>query len=383
MNALIKQYNLSKDGTSPILSSWIAPEGKFGFAELRSIEETTAVITYLNGLVIAPNVTLRVGRPKGYLPDSLDPLLQSLNITLDPPLVPSHPQVITLPELGNLPAITTSPSQLGSRIIPVSSLVDLTNVLMISNLPATLTMAEIRELFSSFGEILNLNLIKTPQGVTQNVVINFADPSSSTTVLESMNNLDFSGFRLSIQRVPPNTAALLIKPVNSLDEEKTENEQKEENDVKLKETKNLSSNVIVMSNMTIEEDLVDDELFNELIQDIKEECEKHSKVISINISRKKEEIDTKDGEDDDIDKIYGKVFIEFQTNNDAEKVLKVLIGRKFNNQIIKGKFFPSDIYNNEIIPRINKENIENKQNKIGENLNNNNKIDEVEVDDLD
>lgn len=65
LNGAMKQIGISKDGQNSVITAWVAPDGHFAFAEMRTIEEANAAMLHLNG-VQCGQLPLRIGRPKGY-----------------------------------------------------------------------------------------------------------------------------------------------------------------------------------------------------------------------------------------------------------------------------------------------------------------------------
>ena len=65
LNGAMKQMGISKDGQNSVITAWVAPDGHFAFAEVRTIEEANAAMLHLNG-VQCGQFALRIGRPKGY-----------------------------------------------------------------------------------------------------------------------------------------------------------------------------------------------------------------------------------------------------------------------------------------------------------------------------
>ena len=64
VNMALGQLGFAKDQKT-VLSAWISPDGHYGFCEVRTIEEATAALTYLNGIQVGA-YCLKIGRPKGY-----------------------------------------------------------------------------------------------------------------------------------------------------------------------------------------------------------------------------------------------------------------------------------------------------------------------------
>jgi len=65
VNTALQQLGFSKDIQKSVLSAWISPDGHYGFCEVRTVEEATAALTYLNGIQVGA-YCLKIGRPKGY-----------------------------------------------------------------------------------------------------------------------------------------------------------------------------------------------------------------------------------------------------------------------------------------------------------------------------
>jgi hypothetical protein len=83
-------------------------------------------------------------------------------------------------------------------------------------------------------------------------------------VISGMNNLEIAGQRISVQRVPVSSAAVLLRPIKSSPKSATSNQflqvSSQETD-KASMTQWKPSTVIQLSNMTTEEDLADDQLY--------------------------------------------------------------------------------------------------------------------------
>lgn len=172
VNAAMKQVGLCKDNsTNPVISVWISPDSHFAFVEMRSMEEATAALTYLNGIQIGVH-SLKIGRPKGYNAASSASLLAAVG---GAPIQPSGNGLGgNLLSIGN--AITAANPLLsglaggagivgnggggfglgaaaGLGMLPSAIAEPPSNVIMVSNLPALITEDQIRELFTPFGEV--------------------------------------------------------------------------------------------------------------------------------------------------------------------------------------------------------------------------------------
>jgi len=93
------------------------------------------------------------------------------------------------------------------------------------------------------------------------------------------------------------------------------------------------SKVMTLSNMVTQEDLQDDETFEEILEDTKEECGKYGTIESLVIPR------PKDGPHG-----IGLVFVQFSTPAEAKKAIEGLRGRTFAGNKVEAKFFPEQKY---------------------------------------
>ena len=88
--------------------------------------------------------------------------------------------------------------------------------------------------------------------------------------------------------------------------------------------------------MVTPEELKDDEEYEEIVDDIREECNRHGAVRSIEIPRPLEGVEDVPG--------VGKVFVEFVSVSDCVKAQQALTGRKFANRIVVTSFYEPERY---------------------------------------
>merc|ERR1712154_515230 len=100
----------------------------------------------------------------------------------------------------------------------------------------------------------------------------------------------------------------------------------------------MESNVILLSDMVTADDLKDDEEYQEIVDDIREECSKFGVVKSMTIPRPAGENVMVPG--------LGKVFVEMETVDQAKVAIKELSGRTFENGHVVASYFSEDKYAN-------------------------------------
>lgn len=94
--------------------------------------------------------------------------------------------------------------------------------------------------------------------------------------------------------------------------------------------------ILCLLNMVTAEELADDEEYEDIVQDIKEECSKYGHVLSVEIPRPT--ANNPDGHG------VGKIYIEYQDQSEAIKAQNALAGRKFSQRVVMTMFYNPDMY---------------------------------------
>ena len=94
--------------------------------------------------------------------------------------------------------------------------------------------------------------------------------------------------------------------------------------------------VLCLLNMVVEEELVDEEEYKEILEEIREECNKFGKIKSMEIPRPVAGVEVPG---------CGKVFVEFASSNDCKKAMRNLRGRrKLSSRVVVTSFFALEKY---------------------------------------
>lgn len=93
--------------------------------------------------------------------------------------------------------------------------------------------------------------------------------------------------------------------------------------------------VLSLMNMVTPEELEDEEEYEDITEDVKEECGKYGIVKSIEIPRPIKGVEVPG---------VGKIFVEFNSIIDCRKAQQALTGRKFANRVVVTSFFDPDKY---------------------------------------
>ncbi|VDP17067.1 unnamed protein product [Soboliphyme baturini] len=96
-----------------------------------------------------------------------------------------------------------------------------------------------------------------------------------------------------------------------------------------------ATEVLCLMNMVTAEELKDNDEYEDILEDIREECTKYGAVKSVEIPRPIEGLDVPG---------VGKVFVEFSNVAECQRAQQGLTGRKFANRVVVTSYFDPDLY---------------------------------------
>jgi splicing factor U2AF subunit len=271
---------------NPILACQINLEKNFAFIEFRSIDETTAGMAF-DGINFMGQ-QLKIRRPRDYVPMQQD-----------------------YAAMGRMPV---------SNIV-----VDSPYKIFIGGLPTHLTSDQVKELLSSFGQLKAFNLV-----VDQNTGLSkgyafceYLDSSLTDQAIAGLNGMQLGENKLLVQ-LSCTGARTTSTAVNT---------QTQIAGIDLSKGAGPPTEVLCLMNMITEEELVQDEEYEDILEDVREECVKYGNVVSLEIPRP--------GVDE---RGIGKVFVEFSSQNECQRAQAALTGRKFANRVVVTSYFSPDLY---------------------------------------
>lgn len=89
--------------------------------------------------------------------------------------------------------------------------------------------------------------------------------------------------------------------------------------------------VLQLLNMVTVDELLDNDDYEEILEDVGEECGKYGRVLSLKIPRPSGGSRQQPG--------VGKIFVKFDTEQSATSALKALAGRKFSDRTVVVSYF--------------------------------------------
>jgi len=97
----------------------------------------------------------------------------------------------------------------------------------------------------------------------------------------------------------------------------------------------VSTEVLCLLNMVTEEELRDEDEFEDIMEDVREECGRYGRVKSLEIPRPITGVDVPG---------VGKIFVEFESVSECQKAQQALTGRKFANRVVVTSYYDPDRY---------------------------------------
>ena len=284
---------LAQTTGNPVLACQINIDKNFAFLEFRSIDETTQAMAF-DGINFKGQ-SLKLRRPRDYQP---------------------MPGLSENPNL-NVPGVV-------STVVPDSA-----HKLFAGGIPSYLNEDQVKELFTSFGQLKSFNLVKdSTTGLSKGYAFfEYLDISITDTAIAGLNGMQLADKKLLVQRASvgcKNPIALNSAPV-----------QIQVPGLPTVQGPGQPTEILCLLNMVTDEELTDEEEYEDILDDIREKCATYGGVKSIEIPRPVPGVEVPG---------LGKVFVEFYSIPDCQKAQHALTGLKFSNRIVVTSYFDPDKY---------------------------------------
>ncbi|XP_006893799.1 PREDICTED: splicing factor U2AF 65 kDa subunit-like [Elephantulus edwardii] len=296
-NAQMRLGGLTQAPGNPVLAVQISQDKNFAFLEFRSVDETTQAMAF-DGIIFQGQ-SLKIRRPHDYRP---------------------------------LPGMTENPSVyvpgVVSTVVPDSA-----HKLFIGGLPIYLNEERVKELLTSFGPLKSFNLVKdSATGLSKGYAFcEYVDINVTDQTIAGLNGMPLGDKKLMVQRASVGAKDATLSTIN-------------QTPVTLQVPGLMSSQVqmgghptevLCLINMVLPEELLDDEEYEDIVEDVRDECSKYGLVRSIEIPRPVDGAEVPG---------CGKIFVEFTSVLDCQKAMQGLTGRKFANRVVVAKYWDPDSY---------------------------------------
>lgn len=189
---------------------------------------------------------------------------------------------------------------------------------------------QVKELLLSFGQLRAFNLVKdAATGLSKGYAFaEYIDYNITDQAIAGLNGMQLGDKKLIVQRasVGAKNAQVggTVAPV-----------QIQVPGMSMVGTSGPPTEVLCLLNMVTPDELRDEEEYEDILEDIKEECNKYGVVRSVEIPRPIEGVEVPG---------CGKVFVEFNSVVDCQKAQQALTGRKFSDRVVVTSYFDPDKY---------------------------------------
>uniref|UniRef100_A0A3Q1FT89 Splicing factor U2AF subunit n=1 Tax=Acanthochromis polyacanthus TaxID=80966 RepID=A0A3Q1FT89_9TELE len=312
-NAQMRLGGLTQAPGNPVLAVQINQDKNFAFLEFRSVDETTQAMAF-DGIIFQGQ-SLKIRRPHDYQPL---------------PGMSENPSVyvpVLVPEFIN-----------NHQIIPYTSVVstvvpDSAHKLFIGGLPNYLNDDQVKELLTSFGPLKAFNLVKdSATGLSKGYAFcEYVDVNLNDQAIAGLNGMQLGDKKLLVQRASVGSKNATLTSINQT----PVTLQVPGLNSSVTQMGGLPTEVLCLMNMVAPEELLDDEEYEEIVEDVRDECSKYGQVKSIEIPRPVDGLEVPG---------TGKIFVEFTSVFDSQKAMQGLTGRKFANRVVVTKYCDPDAY---------------------------------------
>ncbi|KAE8387462.1 hypothetical protein BDV23DRAFT_161228 [Aspergillus alliaceus] len=305
--SLLSFFNVQLNGLNvvhsvdPCISAQVSEDHSFALLEFKTPNDTTVALAFDgitmdeheaagNGAANGAPTGLEVRRPKDYI----------------------------------LPSVSEQEYQEG---VLLNEVPDSPNKICVSNIPHYIPEEPVTMLLKSFGELKSFVLVKDSSTEESRGIAfcEYADPNATSIAVEGLNGMELGDRHLKVARASIGTtqAAGLDMGVNAMSMfAKTTSQDLE------------TSRVLQLLNMVTPEELMDGDDYEEICDDVRDECSKYGQVLELKIPRPSGGSRQSPG--------VGKIFVKFDSVESTTNALKALAGRKFSDRTVVTTYFSEE-----------------------------------------
>lgn len=303
-----------------VVNVYINHEKKFAFVEMRTVEEASNAMA-LDGIIFE-GVSVRVRRPTDYNP------------SLAAPLGPGQPN----PQL-NLAAVGLTPGVVGGLEGP--------DRIFVGGLPYYFSETQIRELLESFGALRGFDLVKdrdTGNSKGYGFCV-YQDPAATDIACAALNGLKMGEKTLTVRRATISSEVVntehdhvLVQAQQHIAFQKMAMQAGGLNfpgvGVGPLTPVETPTKVLCLTEVITVAELSNDEEYEEILEDMKEEGAKFGVLVNVIIPRPDSSGEQVSG--------VGKVFLEYSDTIGCAKAKDSLSGRKFGGSPVTAVYYDEE-----------------------------------------
>ncbi|KAF2109345.1 hypothetical protein BDV96DRAFT_585411 [Lophiotrema nucula] len=206
---------------------------------------------------------------------------------------------------------------------------DSPNKLCIVNIPELVDEESLQSLLIEFGQLKSFVLVKENNAeVSRGIAFcEYVDSSIIDAVIDGLNTIQLSDQFLKVTRasIGLQQAAAHDGGVGAMTMlaggAATEEQEK--------------TRVVVLLNMVTPDELLDQDTYEDIKEDVEEECSKFGKIVEVKIPRPSG-IRSSAG--------VGKIYVKYDVVEGAQKAIKALAGRKFDSRTVVASQFSEELF---------------------------------------
>ncbi|XP_013622715.1 PREDICTED: LOW QUALITY PROTEIN: splicing factor U2af large subunit A [Brassica oleracea var. oleracea] len=289
-----------------VVNVYINHEKKFAFVEMHSVEEASNAMSLDE--IIFEGAPVKVRRPSDYNP------------SLAASLGPSHPS----PHL-NLAAVGLTPGTSGGLEGP--------DRIFVGGLPYYFTELQVRELLESFGALKGFDLVKDRENGNSKgyAFCVYQDVAVTDIACAALNGIKMGDKTLTVRRANQGT----MQPSKPEQESILLHAQQQiAFQVNMLQPGPVATTVVCLTQVVNEDELRDDEEFEDIMDDMRQEGGKFGALTNVVIPRPSPSGEPVAG--------LGKVFLKYGDTDGSSRARSGMNGRKFGGNEVVAVFYKFD-----------------------------------------
>ncbi|KAI8059588.1 hypothetical protein BC940DRAFT_313471 [Gongronella butleri] len=213
---------------------------------------------------------------------------------------------------------------------------DSTDKIFIGGLPTYLTDDQVKELLQSFGELKAFNLVKEATGQSKGYAFcEYLDPNVTDLACQGLNQMEVGEKKLIVQRASVGAKQGAITGANAIAVEP----RSLVTDLPLTGANDDDVTVVLqLMNMVVPDELEDDEEYQDIWDDVAEECGKFGEMVDMKIPRPSKDRAVPG---------CGSIFVRYKSIDYAKTALQALAGRKFADRTVVASYIDEESYIND------------------------------------
>lgn len=309
---------------SCVVNVYLNHEKKFAFVELRTVEETSNAMALDN--VVFEGVNVRIRRPADYRPKeaaALGPSAPNPNLNLAAIGLerPAAPVQAVVP--GAVPGEDPTPHDGGERIF-------------VGGLPRYLTDEQCQELLGSFGAVKSFDLIKDREsGMSKGYgFVVYQDPSVTDIAIAGLHGMRMGDRSLTVKR---SHSSVAYQEQKTRTQHLTGQTEEEMPPPPPPSALGAPPRVVKLVDAVTLAELENDEDYNDILEDMKEECSKYGEVAALHIPRQP-------APGQQAPPGLGKIIVEYDDSSAAIAARNALHGRRFGGRTVQALLMSDEDY---------------------------------------